>query len=212
MKPYVCVLAVVLVAACAFAASPTIGVASALGTYSVDSLPVSGSTTLAEGTSLETANAPSDVRLENGVSVRLATRSAGTVYGDHVVLEQGAVRVGNFGDYTVNARHLLIAADTPGAEAVIRMTGKTVEVASLGGAVRVSDGGAMLTRVTAGTKVSFQDSGAAAGQPQAVAQTGAAPGSKVPSDKHTLMWIIGITAAAALALGLTAAAQGKSPF
>jgi hypothetical protein len=208
MKPHACALAVVLLAASAFAASPTIGVASALGAYSVDSLPVSGSTALAEGTNLETTSAPSDVRLENGVTVRLATRSAGTVYRDRVVLEQGALRVRNFGDYTVNARHLRIAADAPGVEAVIRLTGKTVEVASLGGAVRVSDGGAMLTRVAAGTKMSFQESGATAG----TAQTGAAAAPQLPSDKHTLMWIVGITSATALALGLTAAVQGKSPF
>lgn len=35
---------------------------------------------------------------------------------------------------------------------------------------------------------------------------------KAHSDRKTLYWVIGITAGAALAIGLTAAAQGKSPF
>jgi hypothetical protein len=34
----------------------------------------------------------------------------------------------------------------------------------------------------------------------------------MPSDQKTFLWVIGITAVAALAIGLTAAAQGKSPF
>ena len=35
---------------------------------------------------------------------------------------------------------------------------------------------------------------------------------KAHSDRKTLYWVIRITAGAALAIGLTAAAQGKSPF
>jgi hypothetical protein len=34
----------------------------------------------------------------------------------------------------------------------------------------------------------------------------------MPSDTKVFLWVIGITAVAALAIGLTAAAQGKSPF
>jgi hypothetical protein len=195
-----------------FAAAPLIGVATAVGGYSVDSLPASGTTNLVEGTSLKTASSPSDIHLDNGASVRLATRSAGTLFSDHVVLDQGAVRVNSFSGYQVNAGQFLIQADSPEAQAVVRFNKKTIEVASLGGALRVTDGGAMLTRVASGTKMSFRQSGASPGQPQQVAQTGAAPAPRGPSDRKTLLWVIGITAAAALAIGLTAAAQGKSPF
>ncbi len=60
----------------------------------------------------------------------------------------------------------------------------------------------MLIRpVTIGTKAAFQ-------QPTTVASTP----KKAHSDRKTLYWVIGITAGAALAIGLTAAAQGKSPF
>ena len=195
-----------------FGATPAIGVATAVGTYSVNSLAVTGNTDVAEGTVLQTTGTPSDVRLENGVSVRLATRSEGTLYFDHAVLGKGAMRVGNFSGFSVNARDLKIDSDTPGSAAVIRLTKKTVEVASIGGDVRVMDSG-LLTRVAAGTKMSFQQTGTSPDQNAAQpTQTGAAPAPRGPSDTKTFIWVIGLTAAAALAIGLTAAAQGKSPF
>lgn len=59
----------------------------------------------------------------------------------------------------------------------------------------------MLTRpVTAATNLAFRQNA-----------TGSST-KKVHSDRKTLYWVIGITAGAALAIGLTAAAQGKSPF
>jgi hypothetical protein len=141
-----------------------------------------------------------DVVLANGVSLRLEARSMGTIYADHAVLEQGAARVSHFGGYQVQAGDLLIESETPASQAVIRFENDTVEVASLGGPVRVTDGGVMLTRVAAGTKVAFQ-------------ATGAAPGAKKgPSETKVFVWVIVAISAAALAIGLTAAAQGKSPF
>jgi hypothetical protein len=174
-----------------FAASPAIGTAG-------------DNSAIMEGTQLETAAAPSDVRLENGVNLRLSPRSAGTVFSDHVVLEEGSLRVGHFNGYTVDAGQLQIQATDPGAQAVVRMTNKIVEVASVGGALNVADGGAMLTRVVSGTRVSFQ---AGRGQQGTRSQH-----KMLPSDEKIMLWMILVTGAAALAIGLTAAAQGKSPF
>ncbi len=160
-----------------------------------------------EGTQLQTAASASDVTLQNGVGLRLSARSAGTVFRDHLVLDDGAVRVSHFRGYAINARQLQIEAPDPNTQAVVRLTDRTVEVASLGGGLNVRDEGARLTRMLAGTRMSFQQSAAS------TAQTGAAPARKqLPSDQHTMIWLIGITAVAALAIGLTAAAQGKSPF
>ena len=71
-----------------------------------------------------------------------------------------------------------------------------------------STGGELSARITAASKASFQNSGAAPGQ------TGATPArkSKKRSETKTFLWVIGGIATAALAIGLTAAAQGKSPF
>jgi hypothetical protein len=181
-----------------FAASPTIGVVTSSG---------SGEMSVTDGSALKTESAASDVRLDNGVAVRLAPRSAGTVFGDHAVLEEGAARVSNFGGYQVQAGQLIIEAETPETAAVIRFRKETIEVASIGGAVKVTDGGAMLTRVAAGSKLAFQNSGASP------AQSGASPApNKSHSETKVWLWVIGGIAAAALAIGLTAAAQGKSPF
>jgi ferric-dicitrate binding protein FerR (iron transport regulator) len=128
----------------------------------------------------------------------MEARSAGAIYNDHAVLEEGAARVSHFVGYQVKAGDWMIESETANAQAVIRMEQNTVEVASLGGAVRVSDGGALLTRVTAGSRMAFQ-------------RTGASPAPKQgPSDTKVFAWVIVAIAAAALAIGLTAAAQGKS--
>jgi hypothetical protein len=207
--------AIAIFASHALAAGPSIGVATAVGTFSVDESPVVGSVNLSDGAKLQTTTSPSDVRLQNGAEVRLATRSAGTFFNDHISLDRGAVRVANFSGLAVNVNQLQILSDDPGTQAVIRMQKKTVEIASIGGDVRVMDAG-LLTRVSSGTKMSFQ-SGANpdTSQTQPQSQTGAAPApapGKMPSDTKVFLWVIGITAVAALAIGLTAAAQGKSPF
>ena len=213
--------AAVLSAAPAFSAGPSIGVATAIGSYSVDSSSVTGSADVFNGTQLRTTISPSDVHLGNGADVRMATRSTGTLYSDRIELRDGAVRVSNFDGYAVQAHQLQIQADTPGAEAIVRMRGRTVEIASLGGTVRVTDGGAMLTRVTAGTKMAFQNTT----NPPPAGQTGAAPGqtpsntgaAPAPeqgplSNKKAILWGAGVCAVGGLVVGLIAAEQGKSPF
>ncbi len=205
------ILGAAISAVSAFPGNLPIGVATAVGTYSVNDSAVSGKTDLVEGSHLETSTAPSEIRLQNGADVELSSRSAGAVYNDHVVLERGAVRVGSFENYPVTARQLQVIADNPGSQAVVRLKGNTIEVASLGGSVRVTDGGAMLTHVAAGTRMSFKQNDAT--QAQTGAQSGAGYGRpKVASDQHVLLWFIGITAGTAIALGITAGVQGKNPF
>ena len=178
--------------ACLVAAPPFIG-------------SVAGAGSLSDGAALSASAMPTDIHLASGVEVHLSPGSQSVIYRDHAVLDGGSLRVDHFLSYSVSAGPYRIHADSPTAEAVVRMSEKTIEVASLGGALRVSDGGAMLTRVAAGTRLSFQQSGASPGQ------TGAAPFyRKTRPNHHVLYWVIGATAAAALAIGLTAAAQGKS--
>lgn len=208
-------LAVVLLCAPLFAGTAPIGVATSIGTVSVNQATVSGPTNLTDGSVLQTTTSPSEIHLENGADVRLATPSAGTFYADHVQLDQGALRVSNFNGLKVNASQLEIGSEDPGTQAVIRFKRNNIEIASIGGAVNVMDSG-MLTRVAAGTKMSFQQSGAGTNPQAQPANTGAttpAPKtSKMPGDQKTFLWVIGVTAVAALVIGLTAAAQGKSPF
>jgi len=212
-KKFVFVSALAILTAPLFAAAPmTIGVATTIGTVSVNQTAVSGSADLSDGAQLATTSVPTEVHLSSGTDLRLATRSSGVFFSDHVSLDQGALRVGSFNGLTVNAAQLQITGDEAGSQAVVRMTKKTVEVASLGGAVTVMDSG-MLTRVAAGTKMSFQQSGAQpAAQPASQTGAAAAPGKKMPGDAHTAYWIAGAVCVAGLVVGLIAANQGKSPF
>ena len=154
------------------------------------------------GEPFNTESTASDVHLENGVAVHLAARSIGTIFSDHAILEEGAARLSNFNGYPVQARGLQIESETPNAQAVIRFQKDTIEIASIGGPLKVSAGGALLTRVTSGTRMSFQNTGATAGPAR----------KRQWSETKTWVCVIIGVSAAALAIGLTAAAQGKSPF
>lgn len=214
----------------ALAANPTIGVATAIGEFSLNSATVAGNVDVFDGAQLRTTTAPSDVRLGNGVAVRLATRSAGVLYEDHLILREGAARLASFDKYPVEAGDFQIHADNSETTAIVRVTPKTIEIASLGGAVTVTDGGAMLTHVASGAKMVFQNtnsSGQSTGQSGATpaaqsqpaqtqpAQTGAAPApaEKGPiSDKKAILVAAGVVAVGAIVVGALAASEGKSPF
>jgi hypothetical protein len=203
-----------------FAAGPgavaPIGIAMSAGTFLIDSTAVTGPIDLVNGAELHTTISPSDVHLENGVDVRLATRSASTLYQDRIVLKNGALKLDHFDGYRAQTGGLTIQADSFDAQAIIRTTPKTIEVASIGGAVRVSDQGAMMTRILAGTKMVFQNT-SGNGNGQTPAQTGAAPGPTSTekghvSDKKIILWTAGVCGVAAIVIGSIAAAEGKSPF
>jgi ferric-dicitrate binding protein FerR (iron transport regulator) len=193
-----------------------IGVASAVRALSVNNALTMGNVEVFEGAELRTTIAPSDVHLDRGVDVRLASRSAGTVFGDHMVLRDGAIRVANFANYPVQVQDLQVQADAPGTTAIVRRTAKTIEVASIGGTVKVTDGGAMLTRVAAGSKMSFQNqtNGTNSGQTGAApGKNGSGPAEKGPiSDKKAFLWAAGVCGVSAIVLGSIAATQGKNPF
>lgn len=197
----------VIAAAPLFAANAPIGIVSAVASYSLNDSSRVGAASVADGSTVSTTTAPSDIRLDNGIQMRLATRSTGTVYHDHLALNEGAVRVGSFADYPVQFRNLQVQSDSPGSEAIVRVHDRSVEVASLGGSVRVSDGGAMMTRVAAGTKVTFRAQDSSAGR----ARTGAT-GADIGKDRNTLLWTVVGVSSAALVIGGIAAYQGKSPW
>ncbi len=164
----------------AFAAAPAIGVASAFGSFSVNGAQVNGNSNLNNGSEISTGRTASQIFLEGGPSVMLATNTGATVYNDHLVLSQGAVRVDNMTKYDVQAKGYRIAADEPNSQAAIRLNEGSVEVASMSGVVKVFDAnGAMLTRIGAGTASSFKpgQTGANAGSAGSNGAVGAISGS-----------------------------------
>lgn len=151
--------------ASAFGASPAIGVATAVGTFKVNSAEVEGNANIFDGAEIRTTNAPSQVFLQNGSAVTLGLNSAGVLYRDHLVLEAGATKVENMAGYTIEAAVYRVQGE-PHSEAVVRFDSNEVQVASLAGALSVSNNhGALLTRVGAGTASAFNKNPQTAGAP-----------------------------------------------
>ena len=136
---------------------PSIGIASAVGSFVVNSARVDGNANLFEGTQIRTAKASSQLFLSGGASLVLGIDSSGTVYRDRFVLQDGAAKVDNMTGYGLNAREFRIRESQPASQAVVRIEEDTVEVAALTGGLNVFNRqGALLTRIGSGTATAFQ--------------------------------------------------------
>lgn len=199
-----------LSAGSAFAVTPVIGVASAFGSFTVDSSNVTGNSNVYDGSQINTGSVTSQLFLQGGSSVMLATNTGATVYNDHLVLTQGAVRVDNMNKYDVRALGYRVAADEPNSQAAVRLREGAVEVASMSGALKVFDqNGAMLTRIGAGTASSFKpgqsgaDPGTTSGNSKSGSNGGGAAGAIAGGHKVLYTSII---------LGLAGAGAGAAAF
>jgi len=164
------VLAMIVVGSASLvqAAAPSIGVAMSNGTLMVNNSVAAGNATLLNGNTIETAANVSELRLNSGTTIQLASESRAKVYDDRAVLEKGLLQVSGKPSYEVDASVLKIVPDEPNASASISIHGPTVEVASLAGPVSVRNGSGVLVKtITPGMVFDFtpQDAGAApAGQ------------------------------------------------
>jgi hypothetical protein len=142
-----------------FAGPAVVGVATALGSFSVNNGSVSGTANLTDGAQLQTGDVTSQVMLKGGSSVLFGTNSAGSVYSNKVVLEKGIARLDNLKpSFSVSAASLNIQNDQVGGQGAVRINGDKVEVAALVGNMNVyNQRGTLLTRVAAGTVVSVDD-------------------------------------------------------
>lgn len=159
-----CVAWILSVAVCT-AVPPTIGIASAVGTFIVNSNRVDGNANLFDGSQVKTGKASSQVLLQNGAALTLGINSAGTVYRNHLLLQQGATKVDNMDGYNVQAADYRVEQGQSGSQAVVRLDGNMVEIAALAGSLNVFDKkGALLTRIGSGTATAFQTGGTPGGQ------------------------------------------------
>jgi hypothetical protein len=139
------------------AASPAIGVASAVGTFTVNSSEVEGNANLFDGSRIRTDKASSKVYLIGGATLVLGVNSAGTIYRNHFTLNQGATKVDNLTGYSIRADRYDIRQANPSSQAIVRLDQGAVEIAALSGSLNVFDeNGALLTRIGAGTASAFQ--------------------------------------------------------
>jgi hypothetical protein len=147
------------------AAPPVIGVATANGSFSVDSARIPGNATLFDGAIVETGKATSRLDLNGGSRIQLGTDSRGKVFRDRLVLEKGGGQFEVGKDFEIQALSLRIGPAAPGSVATVVMRGsKTVQIAALNGAIRVANGrGVLVANLVPGSSLDFttQEAGAA---------------------------------------------------
>ncbi len=116
------------------AATSGIGVAMSEGNILINSSSAAGNATIFNGSTLETLTATSQVRLNDGAQLRLASDSRGTVFSDHVDLQKGSA---NITGYSANASGLNVRADGKASATISMRDQGVVEIAALTGDVHV---------------------------------------------------------------------------
>lgn len=157
-------LAVVLSAqlSVGMAASSVIGVATARGGIRMDEAAVSGNGTLFEGTTVETGRTASDLRLNNGMNVQLASGSKGVVFADRLVLQRGGGQLsspaGKEPAYRMEARSLRVEPVGGGSQGMVQLTASNrVQVSAARGSLRVTNAhGVMIASLAAGRALEFE--------------------------------------------------------
>jgi hypothetical protein len=118
------------------AATSGIGVAMSEGNILINSSSAAGNATIFNGNTLETQSASSQVRLNDGARLRLASDSRGTVFSDHVDLQKGSASITG---YSANANGLNVRADGKASATISMRDQGVVEIAALTGSVHVFD-------------------------------------------------------------------------
>src|SRR5690242_9671635 len=103
------------------AAGGALGMAAASAGLTVNHSLVWGNATLFDGTLVETAGSYSQIKLDNGIQVRLAPQSRATVHEGRLVLDAGQSDFESATGYEVEARNLHIRAAMPGTEARVKL-------------------------------------------------------------------------------------------
>jgi hypothetical protein len=145
------------------AASPVIGMATANGTFALDASKVAGTGTLFEGSVLETGNATSEVVLRTGVRMLVDSASRTKIYGDRVLLEQGAGQVESTLSYRIDAAGLQVHTPARSVTKVAVGQDNRVLVAALSGPASVrTASGLLVANLEPGHALEFdtQDAGA----------------------------------------------------
>ena len=150
----------------AFAASPAIGVVQADGSFFVDEAQVVGTGTLFEGTVVEAASASPQLHVDQGIQFALAAHSRSKVFGDRIVLEQGAGQIER-----MEESFRVAPAQRDSVARISLHENNAVQVAALRGEFRVTNAdGVLLAAVPAGRALEFSPQ--AAGAAAAAAVTG----------------------------------------
>ncbi len=127
------------------APGPAIGSVTATGSFLVDSSKVWRSTTLFDGSTVETNDGPSNVRLNDGGQVRLGADSRAKVYRNRVVLEKGLTQLQTTADTPLEARTLKVYSASADSVGQMRLSeSNKVIVAAVRGSLRVTNASGVL--------------------------------------------------------------------
>ena len=139
------------------AANASIGIAMASGPFRVNQSAVKGNASLFEGSEVVTERASSKLRMNRGARLEIATDSRARVFGDHVVLENGAGQLETGTEYRIEARTLRIS--TAGAKSIARVQlsgADAVPVSAVNGPIRVTNSaGQLLAKLEPGGNLRF---------------------------------------------------------
>jgi len=169
------------------ASSPSIGIATANGSFQVNSSLVRGSSTLMEGSVIETSFAYSQLQMNNGAHVRLGAGSRVKIYESRLILEKGLGELDSSSAYSVEAHSLRISNVGPNTVARVQITSPSqVVVAALKGPVRVTNSaGLLIANIAAGSSLSFDPEDGAAGPTKVTGCVASRDGRSVITDGTT---------------------------
>jgi hypothetical protein len=161
------------------AATSGIGVAMSAGTILINNSAAAGNATIFDGSTLETRSLTSQVRLNGGGQLRLASDSRGTVFTDHVDLQKGSARIAG---YSANANGLNVRADGKASATVSMRDQGVVEIAALTGSVHVFNAaGFNVANLVPGRALDLRPQDAGASAPSSLV------GCAVKSGNNTLL-------------------------
>jgi hypothetical protein len=223
LNPLFLLVAGTLAATPTFAGPAVVGVATAIGSFSVNNSSVSGTANLPDGALLRTTVSTGQVTLKGGSNVVLGTNSAANFYDRKVVMVQGMARFDNMKpDFKIAASSLRVENDQVGGQGAVRLNGDKVEVASVIGNMNVyNQEGVLLARVPTGSVFAVADNQSGATQDCtgshkndpgcAAVPSGASGGAAAPMMSNgAALWIAGGLAALGLGLGIGLSQSGGS--
>jgi hypothetical protein len=169
------------------ASTAAIGVATANGNFQVNSSQVRGSSSLVDGTVVETGSASSQVQMNNGAHVRVAAGSRVKIYEGRVILEKGVGELDSSTAYQVEAHSLRISNAGLNTVARVRIASPNqVMVAALKGPVRVTNAsGFLIANIAAGSSLSFDPEAGIAGPTKVTGCLERRDGQVVLTDQTT---------------------------
>jgi hypothetical protein len=147
----------------ASAGTSSIGTVNARGDMQVDSYTVNGNATLFNGSVVKTNQVAADLRLGKNVNVQMGSKSSGTLYSDHMVLQSGQAKLTSANTFRVDALGLHVAPNAAKSSAIVAvLPDNSVEVAAISGEFSVSGSTGVLANVIPGSPRIFAAAGGAA--------------------------------------------------